>query len=189
MKVEGRRMTSSEMLSIISIVITSLVTIVGLRISYVQNKKNLEFELRKNQKSFMFDKTFDTLGDIMNLLFEKNKIDDMQNNNGDDIISKIILGVYKCGSRDAVKILAEWQQYNFTDEDTRKTISQYYPLGLYFVLITQLKYDVTGEIVNPLDCLKLKINDYQSNPEVKNGFVVQINKIIEDLHLNEDFKC
>ena len=55
---------------------------------------------------------------------------------------------------------------------------------LFALLITQLKYEISDEIISPESWYKLKINDYETERE---SFVGKLNETIKKLDLNKKF--
>lgn len=55
----------------------------------------------------------------------------------------------------------------------------------YMLLVTQIKFDVTGDAVSPELWYKMKINDHHKN---KIKIKIANNEIVSELHLNKNFK-
>ena len=82
--------------------------------------------------------------------------------------------------------------YNRNDEKSGKKFSDketqdytVFTLSCYSMLITQIKYDLIGEIISPLTYAKIKLTDF---PRLENEFYIKINEIIDELNLNKEFK-
>lgn len=58
-------------------------------------------------------------------------------------------------------------------------------LVLLNIIVFQIKYDITGEIIDPTNCLKLKIRDYKDvlKPSISNN----VNELI-NMKLIKKFK-
>ena len=57
-------------------------------------------------------------------------------------------------------------------------------LAAYSLLITQLKYDLTSEIISPESWFQLRMNDYEKiQPQMQKS----INDLIKELDLNHAF--
>lgn len=72
------------------------------------------------------------------------------------------------GSKETIRRLAVFQNYNFKHSTSRETSDN--PdestfVGMYIVsyVISSLKKDFTGEGINPEDLLKIKLTDYDVN--------------------------
>ena len=58
--------------------------------------------------------------------------------------------------------------------------------AFYTLILSQIKYDLTGEVVKPSSILKIKIKDFYTTDKLDN-YHEEINLIIEKLKLNKDF--
>ena len=63
--------------------------------------------------------------------------------------------------------------------------NKYRPVCFYILLVTQLKYDVTGKTVSPYYWYRMKITDYEQN---KFNFIDENNNIVKEMNLNPNFK-
>ena len=63
--------------------------------------------------------------------------------------------------------------------------NKYRPVCFYILLVTQIKYDVTGNAVSPDYWYRMKITDYEQN---KFNFIDENNKIVKEMNLNPKFK-
>lgn len=59
------------------------------------------------------------------------------------------------------------------------------PVCFYILLVTQLKYDVTGKTVSLYYWYRMKITDYEQN---KFNFIDENNDIVKEMNLNPNFK-
>jgi hypothetical protein len=57
-------------------------------------------------------------------------------------------------------------------------------LAAYSLLITQLKYDLTSEIISPESWFQLRMNDYE---KIQLKMRQSINDLIKELDLNNSF--
>ena len=57
-------------------------------------------------------------------------------------------------------------------------------LAAYSLLIVQIKYDLTSEIISPESYFKIQLKDYES---AKDALVNKTNQITRDLELNNSF--
>ena len=87
------------------------------------------------------------------------------------------------GSCDAVKITIKMQRMSY--ESANATSEERLPmLAAYSLLITQLKYDLTSEIISPESWFQLRMNDYSS---IQDTMKKAINALVEELDLNHSF--
>lgn len=162
--------------ALISTTITSIITIIGLIVTYNMNKRNYKEELKNNKVTLNIEKLQSIILDVSNLL-----------NNPNNISSKayqlLVSNILSYGSLDAIKILTYLQTSLYNNQNAgNQTILT---ITAYCLLITQIKYDLTGEILPPLSYAKIKLTDFK---KLENDFYVKNNEIIDKLHLNEKFK-
>ena len=91
--------------------------------------------------------------------------------------------IFAYGSKDAVALAVEIQQTFYKIQKTGEDYGQYL-LVLFALLITQLKYEISDEIISPESWFKLKINDYDTARE---KLVEEINRTTKALGLNKKF--
>ena len=87
-------------------------------------------------------------------------------------------------SRDAVNISIWGQQINFQNFSSGQT--NYAPLVALALLISQLKYDASAEIIPADTWFRLRINDYEKSG-MKNEIEKLIKETVEELNLNKGF--
>lgn len=108
--------------------------------------------------------------------FEKSK--KVQN----EILPLIKNNILSYGSNDAIKIFIKFDEAIFNSNDEGISVEAYYILPL---LLTQIKMDVIGEVVDPLVFFKSFMPQFKNHTD-KAG--EHINKVIDDLELNKVMK-
>ena len=170
--------------ALISTSITSVITIIGLIVTYKMNKRNYKEELKNNKTTLNIEKLQSIILDVSNLLNNPNNI-------SPEKYQLLVSNILSYGSLDAIKILTYLQSslYNNQNvklENNEKNNNQtILTITAYCLLITQIKYDLTGEILPPLAYAKIKLTDFK---HLENEFYIKNNEIISELHLNENFK-
>lgn len=170
--------------ALISTSITSIITIIGLIVTYNMNKRNYKEELKNNKTTLNIEKLQSIILDVSNLLNNPNNINPEK-------YQLLVSNILSYGSLDAIKILTYLQTslYNIKNgklETKEKNNNQtILTITAYCLLITQIKYDLTGEILPPLAYAKIKLTDFRN---LENEFYIKNNEIISELHLNENFK-
>lgn len=170
--------------ALISTSITSIITIIGLIVTYNMNKRNYKEELKNNKTTLNIEKLQSIILDVSNLLNNPNNI-------SPEKYQLLVSNILSYGSLDAIKILTYLQTslYNNKNgklETKEKNNNQtILTITAYCLLITQIKYDLTGEILPPLAYAKIKLTDFK---HLENEFYIKNNEIISELHLNENFK-
>ncbi|MDY4278591.1 MAG: hypothetical protein SOX68_06510 [Faecalicoccus sp.] len=171
--------------SILSIIIPSAVTVLGFFISYKQNKKYIETEVLKNKKIQMSSKGLEVIDKAV-VLVDFKKVSQLNDIELSDLVNSILI----YGTNDAVKILSDFMQFNYKYSQSEKISvaeKSYKLLAYVALLIAQIKYDNSGEIINPLDILKIRLNDFHKNKNLVNQITANIKKIVEELDLKKEF--
>lgn len=169
-------------------IVTILITISGFIISYFMTQKSLKDEIVKYKRSIMADNLKELPFDICQLVSTTTA--SMRQNNSEESIENELLEsftnimhkVVSYGSVESVKIaiyIREVTSEGATAEDKKKM------LAAYSLLITQLKYDITGEIMPADSWFKIQINDYDEN--MRERMTLVVNNIIKRLNLNSQF--
>lgn len=92
--------------------------------------------------------------------------------------------VLSYGSKEAIKIAVKMQQLSY-DAENKATEERYPIIAAYALLITQLKYDLTSEVISPESWFEMRMKDYNT---VQTSMKNALNKLIDELKLNPDFK-
>lgn len=163
-------------INIIKINIPSIISLVGILISYFSIKKSYKNDLDKMKKEKVYDKIETLPYEILDIMH--NTIKDPNEKKNIDDLSRFMYKVIAYGSSDAVKIACCIQQCAYLKEKSFKLLSG------YSLLVVQLKYDLTGQIISPESYFKIRLNDYEKNRE---EIVKYINEIIFDLKLKKEF--
>lgn len=168
---------------LISSGVTIFVTILGFVVTFFASRKNLANEILKFKQTSQVDQVKDLayrLCDLMYQMKEPKKNNQEIIDNYAEIMNKVIA----YASSDAVNISIWGQQINFQNCISGK--SSFAPLVALALLISQLKYDASAEIIPADTWFRLRINDYE-----KSGMKSEIEKLItetvEELNLNKGF--
>lgn len=164
-------------------IFTSIITILGFVVTYILTKKNFNDEIKKDKINRATEAIQTLPYDICQLMDEMIKNNEKSDinllKNYGDILSKVL----SYGSKDAVKIAIKMQQLCYASENQSE--EPYSILAAYALLITQLKYDLTGEIISPESWFQLRMKDYNT---VEAKMKILINKLIQLLDLNQSFR-
>lgn len=141
-------------------------------------QKTFRNEVRK-------DKIARTMESIQDLPIEICELIDLslkktQNENIEEKNKKIMSKILAYGSKDAIKIVIKMQRYLYDSQG--KSINS--SLALYGLLIAQLKYDLSSEVISPESYFLLRITDYD---KVKEEIRQELNNTVTDLKLNKQF--
>lgn len=166
-------------ISLILQIISPILTIVGMFVTFFVTKYSCKKDIEKLKKEKIIAKTENLPADLLDLMYEIQKNPNMSKQKIADKFTKIIHSILAYASNDAVKIAAFIQENTYKDG-----FKGWELLSAYSILISQLKYDLTGEIISPDFYFKIKITDYE---EIKTAVNTDINNIIKKLNLNTKF--
>ena len=166
----------NETLQILKVNIPSIISLIGILISYFSIKKSYKNDLNKMKTEIITEKIEDLPFEILNIMHNTIKNPTSKRNVED--LSKFMYKVISYGSVDAVKIACCVQQTAYKNDNSYKLLAG------FSLLITQLKYDLTGQVISPESYFQIKLNDYEDK---RDEIVKNINLIIEDLNLKKEF--
>jgi len=165
----------------LTVSIPALVTIIGFAVSYFLNRRSFHEEINKQKSNIQLDKISDVPYEILSLFNDmhdkRNK--DKMTSDFNSLLSKI----FAYGSKDAILIAANMQEFNFTSKFALTDCPKDYTnkIMTYFILLLcQVKYDLTGIKVNPGYWYKIKFTDYRT---MKPGLKSSANEIVSKLRL------
>ena len=173
---------TSSIVDHLDAIITVLITIIGFIVTYFMTKKNFKDEVKKNKIALASEQIQSLPYDICQFM------DDMLHGGQDDSINQlasIISKVLAYGSHQAVKIVIKMQRLSY-ETSNASTLDDKLPLlAAYSLLITQLKYDLTSEIISPESWCQLRMTDYS---KYQTAMISSINGLVHELGLNSKFK-
>lgn len=165
-------------------IITVLITVLGFVITYLMTKKNFKDEVTKNKLAINAEI-------IRNLPYEVCELMDRFVPKGGQKqltvaeYSGLLAKILAYGSKNAVSIATHMQQLSYSNAENMDLQKKWELLSCYALLISQIKYDLTSEVVSPESWFKLKLNDYEKiRPEI----VKKINYVVEELSLIKSFQ-
>lgn len=167
---------------LISSSVTIFVTIIGFVVTYFLSRKNLADEILKFKQTSQVDQIKELAFELCNLLqsaLEKKNYSTLQNN-----YAKLMNKVLAYASKDAVNIAVWAQQVNYQNSSSGQ--SSFAPLVALALLISQLKYDASAEIIPADTWFRLRINDYEKSG-MKNEIEKLITETVKELNLNKGF--
>lgn len=173
---------TDNLITIISIGISSFVTIVGFFLTYFLNKNNFKNELKKQQKDINLDKLSDLpykIQDVYNNCVDESSSERQKLKNKKEF-SELIALIFAYGSSDAIKLIANLQEMSYNKNIKEQKVDL---IVYYTILLCQIKYDLTGIEINPQFWFRMKLTDYNS---IKNDLDKSTNRIVDKLDL-EDF--
>ena len=167
--------------------LTVTITVLGFAVTYFMTKRNFIDEVRK-------EKITHTAAEIQTLPYEicqmMNEMIKGKNSVSVEKYGDMLSRILVYGSKDSVKIAIRMQRQTYkgnlqSNADKSIGSEQCSLLAAYALFITQLKYDLTSEIISPESWFELRITDYQKmQPAIKEA----INALVQELQLNKAFK-
>lgn len=167
--------------AIITAFVTGIISIIGFILTNRSMKKSFKNELLKEKTTVHIEKMSEMPLHILELM--EKMINNPSNQDVLEDFKKILNTVCAYGSIQAIKIVATMQSENYQYANTDQ-FNTYRALSFYALLITQIKYDVTGIINSPDMWYTMKLKDYI---KMKEEIQKENNKIVRDLHLNKGF--
>ena len=159
------------------------VTILGFFITYKLTTKTFGNEIKKSK----IDQNVEAIHSLpLELCNKMSKIQNSQGSKNTVSASEyesLMTKIFAYGSKDSVAIAIEIQQTFYRVNKTGEDCGQYL-LVLFSLLITQLKYEISDEIISPESWFKLKINDYDT---VREKMIDKINHVVKTFELNKKF--
>ncbi len=168
---------------LISSGVTIFVTILGFVVTFFASRKNLTDEILKFKQTSQVDQIKDLAYRLCDLICQM-KEPKKHNQKIIDTYAEIMNKVIAYASRDAVNISVWGQQINFQNFSSGQT--NFAPLVALALLISQLKYDASAEIIPADTWFRLRINDYEKSG-MKNEIEKLIKETVEELNLNKGF--
>ena len=163
-------------------IVTVFITIIGFAVTYLMTKKNFKDEIKKSKITLASEQIQTLPYDICQLM------DAMITGSQDDVVKEygsILSKVLAYGSSQSVKITIKMQQMSYNSTNTSSLDERLPMLAAYSLLITQLKFDLTSEIISPESWFQLRMNDYE---KMQTKMRKSINDLIKELDLNNAFK-
>ncbi len=181
-KIKNMRLREVNM-EIASIIIPSVISIIGFGISIYVIGRELHNGIRLKQNEYILNK----MSDVMEAIEYANKeVLEGAENKGElsDLIENFSNKIQLYGSYDAMKIIEKMKTTAYSGEDVGVTYS-FYLFVLLSLLKSQIKKDMTGIIVPPDVFMKIRANDYKKHEDKIKEIV---NSTIEELKLSKKFK-
>ena len=163
------------------IAIPSIVTIVGFVITYSLNKANVKEEIYKSKNLKSSEILANNLQPLLNIArFDSEK---MKEDNTLVQLNKIFDEILIYGSSKLISIATAFKEHTFSHKDC---IDVNYTFAYIGLLISQLKYDISGEYIPADTWYRYTISDYNLLKAKINN---KINEIIIKLNLDTEFSC
>lgn len=178
--------------SIITVVVTGIISIIGFIVTYSSMKKSFKNELKRQRNSIMLEKMSVMPYEVLEWLDDIMASGKVENCEKEKIVEgnfkhlkKILNIIYSYGSEQAIKIVALMQKENYIANRKIECLDKYRMLSEYVLLATQIKYDVTEILVSPELWFQIHIVDYAEN---RDKFKNANNRLVDELNLESELK-
>ena len=159
------------------------VTILCFFITYKLTTKTFGNEIKKSKIDQNVEAIHSLPLELCNMMSKIQKSQGSKNTVSASEYESLMTKIFAYGSKDSVAIAIEIQQTFYRVNKTGEDCGQYL-LVLFSLLITQLKYEISDEIIFPESWFKLKINDYDT---VREKMIDKINHVVKTFELNKKF--
>lgn len=162
--------------------------LLGVLVWYI--KKNYELQVNRdlekfkteNQSSLQREAYFRqlsgndlqrTFSDWAEILIDSSKLEESNKRKLLDLQKNVIL----FGSDKSIKICSNLMQYLYNNNNNKNNNETNHMIGILYIahLISSLKYDFTGYIIQPIDLLKMRITDLNIDEIIKLDNIVREN--------------
>lgn len=168
--------------AIITAFVTGVISIIGFVLTNLSMKRNFKNELLKEKVSVHIEKMSEMPYHILELMEKMIKTP-----SSEEVLEefkKNLNTICAYGSSKAIEIASTMQSENYLYSD-KEDRDKYRVIAFYALLVTQIKYDVTGIINSPEMWYMMKMTDYRKG---RSKFQESNNQIVRELKLNSGFK-
>lgn len=118
--------------------------------------------------------------DWANLALDDNVMKSLDTDKGKAKMKALLAKTVGYGSKHTVKLVAMMLQNVYTHDENSTKDNNYLTLVLIATIVSSLKKDFTGEDIEALDILKIKINDFNENETIFVEIMNDISKRLGD---------
>ena len=185
-------MSEASLITIISVMISSVISIVGFIVTYFSMKQSFQNELKRNRDTLALEnmskipyKVLSLFDDMIEISSLKNdRLKEKKQEENLKIFKEIMNTIYSYGSKESIKIASFMQKENYKVAVKGITRNEYRMMAIYVLLATQIKYDVTSVAISPKYWFIMKLNDFDSQEK---KISKATNKLIDELGLDKNF--
>lgn len=168
--------------NIATVIIQSIITIVGFVVTYLGIRLNLKNELVKRKSELHIERMAEMPYKLLDIMNKNN----MQKTKAESVtiedLNNILTTIYAYGSKEAIKIAAHMQKKVYLNNQDKWEMICLYPL-----LANQIKYDITGIFITSDFWFDMKLNDYNSDSEIHNKLIDINNNLVRELDVDKHF--
>jgi len=177
--------------AIIPAVITGFITIIGFIVTALNMRKNFRAELRKKKTEYYLKKLeelYDLQVKLLDTIMAQSKLPENKRSDLLKDFGEALSSTFAYGSCDLIAITAKMQEQNYMrNQATYKPDGQENISHMHYniLLLCQLKYDLTGERINPEQWYRMRFSDYSFDSDFRMCFVKANNKTVMELGLQK----
>jgi len=174
-------MSTNDVGIVIQSIVAIIVAILGIICTFIQIKKSLTNDIYKQKSELQVNNMSDVCREILYFLdsLSNNKMD---NDTLSNEIKNIRDSIFCYGSELANKLFSSICEIQYSGKRDKNTLA--YTMALYLLLVSQIRYDVTGEAISPEYWYRASIKDYYKNQSI---YQDANNKIVNQYLLNKKF--
>ena len=177
-----------DIIDILSIIVPSVITIVGFVVSYIINKRSHYQNIQQIKAEKQISDLYSILNDVFKFLDMLLPLYAQQEdilNDFRELKERIYTTVFSAGSKDAVNIMTYIQEITYSGIDDGVQVPSYQVIASYVLLAMQIKYDVTGVEISPITWYKGGFTTQKMLAESNfyDDSIIEINNIVDQLKL------
>lgn len=163
--------------------IAAAVTLVGFVVNYFVTKREIAAAVENMKAGQALDKMADFPGRVMSLIERIRKEADSSDNAV--LYAEVFSDIYAYGSCDAVRIIVYLQQKNYAVGKGEAVADAYWEvMACMALLVSQLKFDCTGQVVPAVYWFQLKMTDFDA---CRKDIADAVGRVVKVLGLNRGF--
>lgn len=186
-------LNNGNVVMIIGFITTIIVSFITAYLTSKNSKKQLTSEFYKKEGIKIQEKILDFWSSLLIFDFDyamsKYKVETKLVSNTEDVIviKNILRDSYIYSSKATIKAISRYQQYIFKNKDIpykEKRNSVFESMNILIIsarIIKRMKYDFTGEKVDELELLKMKLNDFDFKKRFVSRILIIYYNLIENI--------
>ena len=148
---------SDGVATVIASCIASSVTILGFIVTFILTQKKFKDEIRKNRFNTNLEKIADLPTEIQEL------IDDVIESRYDlkyqNLFDKVEKTIFAYGSKNSISVMVDIKETDHKNKLYPEQTNANEIIALFFLLLCQIRYDLTGVEMNPKKLYKMRLKD------------------------------
>ena len=156
--------------------------IVGFWFTNRETKKQIIAEIDRSKRQIVLNKMEDVPWELLHTVSK------MMNGVQDDKFLDLMFKIHAYGSPEAIQIASHLRRA--VQNQTKDDVAEHYLVLIYTSLLcAQVKFDITGIVDCSSGWFEFMVNDIYTKPGYKKMIEVEINKAVDQINLDRQFKC